>query len=215
MVTRILAPDQSVSRRPFTSVALYERDLTVLGYMLEDLRALMEEMAAGRLTVVPYGMVEWTVHGLRRRNVVCDPMRLHLRNDVHVVGFFGERNLDRDPHSLEEANTDVVAEFRNFPGILSYSSMELAGGNWANLVLHDQPEARAAWRTSQIHAKAVAELSPVFYRTVRIHNGVLPAGVAGGRNVKVERTKYWDYRSSRIWTAVRDLAAPPVQVSAH
>lgn len=209
MVPRILAPNQSVSRRPFTSTAHYERDLTILGYMLEDVRASLGEMAAGKLTVVPFETVEWTVHGLRRRNVVCDPLRLHMRDDVHVVGFFGERNLDQDPHVLETANTDVVAEFRNFPGILSYSSMELTGGNWANLVLHDQPEVRAAWRGSQIHAKAVAELSPVFYRTVRIHNGVLPGGVAAGRNLKIERTKYWDYRLPRTWTAVRDLAPVP------
>ena len=38
MAARVLASDQSVARRPFTSPGLYPRDLAILGYMLEDLQ---------------------------------------------------------------------------------------------------------------------------------------------------------------------------------
>ena len=44
-----------------------------------------------------------------------------------------------------------------------------------------------------------------YYRTVRIHNGVLPDGVMGNRSIVVERTKYWDYGSAKVWHAVREL----------
>jgi hypothetical protein len=83
--------------------------------------------------------------------------------------------------------------------------MELADGNWANLVLHNVAEDRETWRASETHARAARELSPLYYRTVRIHNGVLPDGVMGNRSMVVERTKYWDYGSGKVWHAVREL----------
>jgi hypothetical protein len=208
MSTKMLAAGQSVSRRPFTSVGLYDRDRSVLSYMLEDVRAMLGEMDEGTITVTSFQPIEWQVHGLKRRTILNDPMRLHARGDVCVVGFFGERHKDKDGSPLEEANAEIVLEFRNYPGILSYSSMELADGNWANLVLHDVPEARDYWRAGEAHAKAARELSPLFYRTVRIHNGTLAGGVLSGKQISIERTKYWDFRSARVWHAVRELQQP-------
>lgn len=205
MAARVLAFDESVARRPFTSPGLYPRDLAILGYMLEDLRGLLVRMATGKVTVVPYRAIEWVVHDLKRRVVICDAMSLHNRRSAQLVGFFGERHPDQDGTPLEEANFEIVLEFQKYPGILSYSSMELADGNWANLVLHNVAEDRETWRASETHARAARELSPLYYRTVRIHNGVLPDGVMGNRSMVVERTKYWDYGSGKVWHAVREL----------
>jgi hypothetical protein len=206
MATRSLSPTQSVSKRPFTSVRLYDRDQAILGYMLEDLRDTLARGEPGRYHAYP--PIEWEVNGLHRRTIVSAPLRLNQPDDVFVVGFFGERHFDRDVAPLEQANAEIVLEFRNFHGILSYSSMELTDGNWANLVLHDLPDTREEWRASEIHAKAALQLAPVFYRTVRIHNGYLPGGLTGGQTIQIERTKYWDYGKSRVWHAVRDLQSP-------
>ena len=203
MAIRLLAPTQSVPKRPFTSVRLYDRDQAILGYMLEDLRSTLARGEPGRYHAYP--PMEWEVNGLHRRTIISAPLRLNEPGDVYVVGFFGERYLDRDITPLEQANAEIVLEFRNFHGILSYSSMELTDGNWANLVLHDLPDTRDQWRTSAIHAQAALQLAPVFYQTVRIHNGYLAGGIGGGRSIEIERTKYWDYRKSRVWHAVREL----------
>lgn len=215
MATRVLAADQSVARRPFTSIALYQRDLAILGYILEDLRNLLARMATGEMTVIPYQTNEWHVHGLKRRAIVTNAMGLYNRRTVCVVGFFGQRHIDRDHTPLEEANAEIVLEFKNYPGILSYSSMELPDGNWANLVLHDIPQVREYWRASERHARAAQELSPMYYRTVRIHNGVLSGGLMSGKSITIERTKYWDYRNPRVWHAVRELSATPSSGLAH
>jgi hypothetical protein len=208
MAIRVLSANQSVARRPFTAVSLYQRDEATLGYMLEDLRALLARMATGEIAVIPYQSVEWLVHGLKRRVIVANAMGLHNRRTICVVGFFGERHVEQDHAPLEEANAEIVLEFRNFPGILSYSSMEMPDGNWANLVLHDIPEVREYWRASERHARAAQELSPKYYRTVRIHNGTLPGGIMSGRTIAIERTKYWDYRNPKVWHAVRELSTP-------
>jgi hypothetical protein len=176
--------------------------------MLEDLRALLARMATGDVAVIPYQSNEWLVHGLKRRVIVANAMGLYNRRTVCVVGFFGERHPEQDHAPLEEANAEIVLEFRNFPGILSYSSMELPDGNWANLVLHDIPEVREYWRASERHARAAKELSPKYYQTVRIHNGTLAGGIMSRRTIAIERTKYWDYRSPKVWHAVRELSTP-------
>ncbi len=214
MTVKLLSPGQSVKGRPFTSPTLYERDLQILGYMLEDVRGLMGELYEGAISIRPYEPLYWRVHGLGRRTVLCDPMRLGERRDICVVGFFGERLFGPDATALEKADAAVVLEFQHYPGILIYSSMELSDGNWGNLVLHTAPEDREAWRGGDTHARAVAELVPIHFRTVRIHNGTLSGGLAGGKAIRVERTKYWDYRSPRVWQAVRELSAQPAAGSA-
>lgn len=188
--------------RPFTALRLHARDGRLLARLVQDLQALV---SAPDLPS-PYRPLEWRVGGLRRRAIVCDPGFLRsASDDLSVVGFFGERNMERDGAALEEANADMVLEFRNYPGILSYSSLELKDGNWANLVLHDKPDTREYWRASRRHAMAAEKLSPLYYRTVRIHNGVLPAGLYGGRPIEIQRTKYWDFSPPSPWRAVRDL----------
>ncbi|HEX9854838.1 MAG TPA: hypothetical protein VGC47_05965 [Acidimicrobiia bacterium] len=209
-ITRTLGADQAVRNRPFTSPSLYGRDLTILGYILEDLRTLVGEARRGVVTVAAHSPVEWTVHGLRRRTIVCELEPLARGTTLCVVGFFGDRHPDRDLQPLEDANADIVLEFRNFPGILSYSSMELPDGNWANLVLHDVPESSERWRQGERHARASTELAPQYYRSVRIHTGTLPGGVVGTRPIELSRTKYWDFTSPRPWQAVRELSQPIV-----
>jgi hypothetical protein len=184
--TRQLSMTETVRGKPFTSPGRYERDQQILAYMLEDLRATLGEMAEGAVTIRPHEPTEWTVMGLRRRLIICDPMRIGKRSKVHVVGFFGERRRDRDSGPLEQANAEIVLEFRDYPGILSYTSIELADGNWANLVIHDAPHDRERWRSSQRHAQVATALSPLYYVNVRIHNGHIPAGVMGGRSIILE-----------------------------
>ncbi len=121
------------------------------------------------------------------------------------MGFFGERVTDVDPAPLEEANTEIVAEFTKYPGILSYSSVELPDGKWANLVLHDDPVDREYWRRSELHAEAVRVLSPVHYRNVRIHNAELTDALTDSPNFILERTKYYDFEGGVEWRAQREL----------
>lgn len=204
MDIKLLGSAEAVNRRPFTSPRLLARDKDVLSYLLEDLRALMAS-AESTGPIQPYESHEWTVHDLKRKAVICNPQALRsARREVCLVGFFGQRHLDRDGTALEEANVELVLEFKHYPGILSYSSMELVDGNWANLVLHDKPEAREYWRASHRHAEAAQKLSPQFYRSVRIHNGVLPRGVAGAGSMFIQRTKYWDFARPTVWQAVRE-----------
>ena len=201
----LLASAESVPRRPFTAISLYRHDRAVLALMLAELRDRLPGLAASP-DWHPFEPREWSLDGRRHRNIVGRLDILFDPADVCVVGFFGQRRLHLDGEPLEEANREIVLDFRNHLGILSYSSIELRDGNWANLILHDVPEVRENWRSSEAHARAARELSPIFYRTVRIHNGLLRGGLPGGAAIEIDRTKYWDYRRrGQVWHAIREL----------
>jgi hypothetical protein len=92
--------------------------------------------------------------------------------------------------------------------VLSYGSIQLPGGHWANLVLQEEPETAALWRESRVHAEAVDRLSSTHYKNVRIHNGRLTSGLAADPEIEILRTKYFDYEGGSDRRAVRDLPVP-------
>ena len=202
---RELGPREELVGRQFTSITNYRSDIALLNYLLHDLRVLIRRAQKGEIELTPQQVITWEVHGLQRRTVTCDPAALRLRNDVQVVGFFGDRRIDADQHSIDTSEFDLIDEFVYYPGIMSYSSVELVDHYWANLVVHHRPEDREEWRGSAIHVRAVDEVAPRAYHSVRIHNGHIRGGVCGSATVVIEMTKYWDYDESPVWHATRRL----------
>jgi hypothetical protein len=208
----VLEPDEVVDGHPCTDISLYAADRGLIAYMLQDVRALVRLWVDETITIEPHESIVWWVHGLKRRLVPCDLARLVDGRDLEVVGFFGSRRpaANGGPASgedlIDELDTQLTAEFRNHPGIASYSTIEMHDGFWANLVLHAVPSDAEDWRDSGVHKGAVA-MSPMLYRDVRIHNGCLPGGVESTNEVVLHRTKYWDYGLvsdvEPSWAAVR------------
>jgi len=47
------------------------------------------------------------------------------------------------------------------------------------------------------------ELAPRYYVTIRLHNGLLPCGLASSQMI-LNATKYYDFQSEELWQAVRE-----------
>lgn len=203
-----LGPTETAPGRPFTAVENTSRDVSILYEILGDLLGALAEKDAGRRTIEPFQRLSWKIKGLTHRVLITDEGRLRDHERLCVVGFFGEKT-DADPAPLDKANTEVVAEFGSYPGILSYSSMQIPGGQWGNLVLHDDPIDREYWSRSELHADAVRTLAPIHYKCVRIHNAELVGGAAAGSEIVVLRTKYFDYTGETEWRAERELTSHP------
>lgn len=202
-----LGPQEVLADRPFTAVEKTAHDLNVLHGLLADIRGVVVEVEEGTRRFDPYQKLAWKAGGYTHRLLLCDVDRMRFHPGLCVVGFFGERRTDVEIWPLEEANSEIVEEFVNYPGILSYSSVELEGGHWANLVLHDDPVDTSFWRKSKLHARAVEELSPNHYHNVRIHNGRLTSGLFARPHITIHRTKYFDYSGPDEWRAERTSAA--------
>jgi hypothetical protein len=145
--------------------------------------------------------------GRVHRTIICDEGRLGAGRDVTWVGFFAEKRRDRDPYPLTMMDDKLIGEFPAHPEILSYSSLELVGGDWGNLILLENAAGGERWREGERHAYAARELAPYHYTHVRLHQGVVPGALLGGRPAVLRRTKYYDYQGDAGWRGARDWPA--------
>lgn len=200
-----LFPLDETPGHPWASPSHYDGDINVLAYLLLDVRSLLHQIMNGAFALAEESPVQWSVHGLRRRTIVLDLERALAHETVHVVGFLGNRRPDAEDSGIETVEADLVNELASHPGLVTYSSMELIGEQWANLVVHNAPDVREQWRRSDRHKHAVDFVSPRAYSGVRIHNGHITGGLVGPNPIVIERTKYWDFDVEPTWHAVREL----------
>jgi hypothetical protein len=194
---------ETAAGRGFTDPAQTTKDLAAVGLMLDNIRC---QVSAAALSAGPYPLVlaGHETDGRAHRAIVCDARRLTEGRDLAWVGFFAVKRREVDPAPLTVRDDELIQEFPGHPGILSYSSLELGDGDWGNLILLDGDETREHWRVSERHAHAARELAPRHYTDVRLHQGILPAGVRAGGELVLRRTKYYDYRDAVTWRAERE-----------
>jgi hypothetical protein len=202
----VLSRDERVEGRPFTDPEHSRRDL-----------ARMRQMA--RQVVAFYGDPDKCDFGPGKRPVcMSDPQGRHFRiyyirpaplfsrKNLTVVGFFGIRRPGADIGPLLEADRLFEREFDRHEGLLSLSTVRLADGNFANLVLFTDPDSKDRWNVSQPHRDLVATISPPYYQSVRLNNGLLPDGLSDPDGLQLTRVKYLDYNEVPPWRAMRLLA---------
>jgi hypothetical protein len=202
-----LGPDEEPPDHPVARLERTRADLAAIREMAAALRRLLRASLppAPRPVVLDAAAPGGRLH----RVVLCDEGRLRQLGSPDLVGFFGERRLGLDHMPLTTTDDLLIAELPAHPGILSYSSLQLADENWGNLIVLEAPEARDRWRESPRHAWAVEELAPRHYAAVRLHRGHVPGGLVGGGEPRLTLTRYFDYRDPRPWRAERTLDPEP------
>jgi hypothetical protein len=191
--------------RPFTNPDHNAEDLAHLQYMVAKLRHLLSQPGIIPAQPRPYVLYLEEAGRRRHRIALARPEELLLSLELAVVGFCGTKWPEADRAPLDAIDIELLDEFMQHPHLLSYSSLEVDDGNWRNLVLFSHPQGIGHWAISLKHAYAAQELSPSYYRNIRLHNGVLPGGLMSGNEMTLTRTKYYDYRDQSLWWAVREL----------
>lgn len=192
--------------RPFTDPAQSAGDLELMCGILAIVRTVLTQPLDWPAEPMPLVLRRVAADDRNVRLVFRHRADLLAGADLFAVGFFGQRRLEKDRTLINAVDEDLVHEFSHHPGILSYSSFELSDGNYANLVLLRTEADKEHWRTSVKHSYAARELSPEFYTCVRLHNALLPGGLAGNNNPVLIRTKYFDYSRPESWRAMREIA---------
>lgn len=196
-----LSATDILPQRPFTYPAHIDNDRRILRYMVDRLWLVLKYADFYDHAQQPLTLSEPAFHRL----VFAKDAPLHAQQQLMVVGFFGDRRPTANEALASEFDATLIKEIPDHPGIFSYCTLELDGGNYANMVLFNTPDAKLHWSRSQAHAKAVQKLAPSYYYSVRLHNGVLPQGLPGSEQLRLERVKYFDYRSTPHWRAERIL----------
>ena len=199
-----LGPSEIVAGRSFTDPDQSRADAETLWRIADNLCRALNRLP--EMPGQPRSSVDWQkFEGHDCRIIIANRERLLASNDLTIVGFFGQRRPDADLALLEGIDDELIGEFPQHPGVLSYCSLELGDGNWGNLVVFGFPEAREHWRTSERHAEAAGKLAPGYYATIRLHNAILPGGLMSGNDLILQRTKYYDFQGSSPWYAIREF----------
>jgi hypothetical protein len=143
--------------------------------------------------------------GRHFRIYYIQPNLLFSLKSLTVVGFFGQKRPDADVRPLLKADRRFEKEFYKHEGLLSLSTVRLPNGDFGNLVLFTSPEAKERWNFSQPHYETVNKISPPYYKSIRLNNGILPDGVASPDALELLRVKYLDYDSNPPWRAIRNF----------
>lgn len=202
-----LSEAEFVPERPFTHPDNNAQDLAHLQSMAEKLAHLLSQSGAIPAQPRPYVLYLEEADGRRLRVALARPEELLFCTELMIVGFCGHKWPEADRAALDAVDAELLAEFMQHPHLLSYSSLEVEGGNWRNLVLFSQAQGIGHWAISARHADAVQNLAPLYYQNIRLHNGVLPGGLLAGQKLLLTRTKYFDYQDQPFWWAVRELQA--------
>jgi hypothetical protein len=205
-----LTASELLPDRPFTNPEHTWEDAAAIGFALERLRTLVH-IPPPPDTHTPIQQIYWLeAEGRTHRLIVSDATGLRAAPNLTLVGFFGQRRPDADPMPVSQIDSELIGELDEHPGLLSYCSLLLENGDYGNIVLFASEEAKYHWATSNRHAYAVRVISPKYYATVRLHNVIVPGGLAGGIAPRFESTKYLDYRAMLPWRGIRSFGHPAI-----
>lgn len=202
-----LSSDSIVPERLFTHPQHTVYDARQLRYMIATVCRLFE---MGRLSSQPQPLdrVEVEPDGRTHRLLIIRPDELEPtieRPPLTVVGFFGQRLVGKELKALQSRDDLLVELMEGQTGLLSYTTLELTCGNFANCILFASEEAKDSWGKNAVHREIARELSPYFYNSIRLYNGVLSKGIGRPETLHLRTVKYFDYRSQPVWRAERRL----------
>lgn len=202
-----LSDTDRVENRPFTDAAHSEQDRVRLIAMLRQLVDTYDDPVVCDFLPGKRPVCQSDPQGRHFRIYYVQPKLLFDTKNLTIVGFFGVKRRDADIRPLLAADKRFEPEFHHNRGLLSLSTVRIPDGNFANLVVFTDPAAKDRWNDAPIHRDTVAEISPPYYRSIRLTNAVLPGGLAEPDGLVMETIKYIQYDSDPPWRAIRRLAA--------
>lgn len=207
-----LGPTEIISDRPFTQPSLIHPDVRILRYITNQLCLIFRQEdsfppnLSPQETKHPFVIYHEEPKGKQHRIVINQLDALRCKKRLTVVGFFGQKRPEADLGPLNPFDELLIKEIPKYQDLLSYCTLELKSGDYGNLVLFSNPNEKNRWGESKTHAHAV-QLSPGYYRNVRIYNGFLTGGIAHSNSLKINTVKYFDYEHHPYWQAERVIVA--------
>lgn len=177
------------------SVNKLKPDLVILKYMAQQLYITLQQPDSQTTTTEPLLYALEDCHQRKQRISLYKPQELLLPHRLSFVGFVSGRQPALSSSILDEvARIDelMIAELVNIAGIFSYSSLEVRPDRWYNLVVFHDAETKTHLKNSYTHAYAAYQLAPQYYEWIRLHNGIMPDGLAQ-QKLLLQSTKYYTF----------------------
>lgn len=182
-------------------------DLVILRYMARRVYVALRSLDESIATEQPLLYYLDERHKRIHRMAIYNPKKLSLNNELAFVGFISGKLRPLRPSiaaDLRITDRKLVAELANSPGLLSYSSLQLHDGNWCNLVLLNDPKMKIHLRNTETHRYAARELAPNCYEWIRLHNGIMPTGLASNEML-LQKTTYYRFQEAHQRPIIREM----------
>lgn len=182
-------------------------DLVVLKYMAQQVRVTLHALDQYDDESLPLLYFLKDRPARTHRIALYNPQWLLQNHNISFVGFVSMKKEIVDPlvnQQLNALDEVMLTELLGITGIASYSSLELRPGHWYNLVLLSDLVARDHLRTSENHKYAAQELSPDYYKWIRLHSGTIHGGLAA-RTFELRQTKYYTFQEGLQRVKIRAL----------
>ena len=198
-----LAVDEHLDAHPFSHPEYRHEDLKALRKMAHQLVDTYDDPVLCDFVPRKKPICMSDPRGRHFRIYYIRPDLLFSAKNLTVVGFFGQMRANADVRPLIKADKRFEDEFPNHPGLLSLSTVRLPGGDFANLVLFTDTESKDKWNFNPLHHETVNRISPPYYTSIRLNNGVLPKGLNDPNALALTRTRYLDFEEMPPWRALR------------
>ena len=201
----LLSAAETVPGRPFSDPQYISQDLSILRYMAQQLVDCYDDPVV--CDFKPGGRPICKIDERKRffRIYYIQADLLFTLKNMTVVGFFGQKRPGANIKPILQADRAFEKTFHDHPGLLSLSTVRLPDGDFANLVLFTNDQAKDHWNENPLHRELAARISPPYYRSIRLNNGILPGGLDAPQKLYLLRTRYIDYSSDPPWRALRPL----------
>ena len=197
--------DERIPDRPFTDPDHSLEDLAMLRFMAQLLVDGYDNPWVCDFIPGSRPVCQSDPKGRHYRIYYIRPHELFELKNLTVVGFFGHKRPEADVRPLIQADKRFEKEFHKHEGLLSLSTSRLPSGDFSNLVLFTDPEAKDKWNYNPVHYETVSKISPPYYENIRLNNGVLPDGLDAPHKLYLTQVKYIDFSEMPPWRASRPL----------
>ena len=146
--------------------------------------------------------------------IITYPLALHRGRKFTAVGFFGRMQAgaeNRTLSSVQEVDEALIGDFKNFDGLLSYSTFQLEVDRYANMAIFRDRKAMEQWRVNQRHTDAVRMLAAHHYASIRLHVSTIRGSITSLPELYIDVTKYYEYLGDHVWAAVRDVCTGVIE----
>src|SRR5690348_11589317 len=192
---------------PYVTITKGRIDLLVLKYMAQRVQTMVQLLDTSVPMVVPL----WHIVPERRermhRMVFYSLDGAYFARTVVFVGFVSKRQTNLSPAVIDDiqlVDKMLVAELADSPGLLSYSSLELRNGNWYNLVLLSDADAKKHIRSAETHVYAAYQLAPRYYEWIRLHSGVMTEGL-GQTELVLQKTRNFVFQRTQTRPVIGEM----------
>jgi hypothetical protein len=198
---------EALEDRSLSNSAENAQDIVLLRYMAQRIYVTLYLLDEPTDSSQPLLYYSEEGHKHTHRIAIYKPQELLVNNKLDFVGFISRKLQPEDPHVIEEIRAidkKLIVELISTPGLMSYSSLELHDGRWCNLVLFSGAETKMHIRNSAMHTYAAYQLSPRYYDWVRLHNGIMPTGLARNE-MQLQKTTYFVFQGPHEKPTIREL----------